>query len=610
MMQLIRSNAGKFLVIPIIVAFIAWMVVEIGMDITGVGSGGYRQGELGRVNDQPITAQAYQAAYDQMYQRLQQQTGGQVTPEQVRMLREQVWEELVNDVLMRQEMARRGIGVSDAEIRFAARNVPYPPIANEEIFLTNGQFDLNKYHSFLAGPTVDANLLNEIEQYFRNAIPQSKLVRELNAGLWVSDAELWRAWQDQNETATVEYVALDLSRLAPAEPQVSDAEVRAHYREHQEEFDREESARFTVAYLPKTLTRADSLWTLQRAQQLRAEIVGGADFGEVAERESSDEVSARQGGDLGEFRKGQFVPEFDAAAFSLPVGEVSEPVLSQFGYHLIKVESRTDSTARARHVLIPIQKSDADLTRLDAKADSLEELAQRPGTGLDRAARLVGATVRRGVTVSDGVAFIPGVGSGIEALEWASGEATARDAPARPISEVMETDQAMYLVQLESYHPKGRMTLREATPQIRRELILQKKREAAKVEGRKLVAAVRGGQTLAQAAAARGLQVQTAGPFTRVAQNPIFGQANAAIGAAFGTPVGRVSDVVETPAGLFIIRPTARTQADRRGWEAQKESQRQATTFQLQQEAYQRWMASVRAEAEIVDNRDQAFSGA
>ena len=76
------------------------------------------------------------------------------------------------------------------------------------------------------------------------------------------------------------------------------------------------------------------------AEDLKDDIEGGADFGDVA-REHSTCPSSRQGGDLGEFGRGQMVPEFDEVVFSAPVGEVQGPVRTQFGYHLIEVTSRS-----------------------------------------------------------------------------------------------------------------------------------------------------------------------------------------------------------------------------------------------------------------------------
>jgi serine/threonine protein kinase len=107
---------------------------------------------------------------------------------------------------------------------------------------------------------------------------------------------------------------------------------------------------------PATLARAEAL---ERALAVRREILDGADFGEVAERESADPGSARRGGDLGTIQRGQMVPAIEQAVWSQPIGEVGAPVLTQFGYHIIKVESRTEDQASARHILIPVEMSPA-----------------------------------------------------------------------------------------------------------------------------------------------------------------------------------------------------------------------------------------------------------
>jgi hypothetical protein len=119
---------------------------------------------------------------------------------------------------------------------------------------------------------------------------------------------------------------------------------------------------------------------------------------------------------------------------------------------------------------------------------------------------------------------------------------------------------------------------------------------------------IRGGRTLEQVAQARGLTVQRAGPFTRVESNPALGQANAAVGAAFGTAIGQVGPVAVTPGGVFLIRPVARTAADRREFERQKTSLRQQAQQSMQQDLLRQWMANVREDAEIEDNRAEVIA--
>ncbi|HET7234603.1 MAG TPA: SurA N-terminal domain-containing protein [Longimicrobium sp.] len=599
MMQLIRSKAGKIMTIVIVGGFLAWMVYGIGMEV----SSSSRAGELGSVNGTPITVEAYQRRIQEITDQYRQQAGGRVSAEEQQQIEQRAWDDLVDQILVEQEIAKRNIKVTDDQIRFAALNVPMPQLMQQEIFQTNGQFDISKYQQYIRSPQASDELLSEVERYYRSVIPRSRLQEQVGAGTFPTDAELWRLYRDRSETATVEFVQLDLSRLAPGAVQVSSNEISDYYNAHKDDFKRGRTARFTVAYLPTAPGEADRQAVLQHAQQLRQQIVsGGGDFATLARSESSDSVSARQGGDLGTVRKGQMVAAFDSAVWSLPVNEVSQPILTQFGYHLVQVTERGADTARVRHILLPVEKSPAVLEAIDAKADSLGDLAERQG--LERAARSVGATLRQGVTVTDELAYIPGVGPAMEALRWAAGESRVMEPGAHPVSDVMDGEGALYVVRLESYLPKGEMTLAEATPQIREKLILDKKRQRARAEGEKIVAEVRAGKTLQQAAAARGLSVQTAGPFTRGAPNPALGQASAAVGAAFGTPLNQLSGVVETEGGLFIIRPTQRTAADPARFNAEKAAMRTAIMMQLRQQAGQQWMESLRKAADIKDNRD------
>ena len=603
MMQSMRGKAGKVLGFIFALAFVGWMFFELGMDVTGSGPN-TNANELGRVNGQAVQVRDYQAVYQQFAQRAQQ-SGTSLTAEQRRELDEAAWSQLVDDLLIQQAIRERGIRATDEEIRQAALNIPHPALMQNELFQTDGRFDMAKYQRYLQSPSTSEDVLLQLEEYYRAEVPRQKLFSQLTSGVYVSDAELWRAWQDENETATVEYVALDVPRLVPGEVQVSEDEVRRYYDAHEDEFKRGASARLTVAVLSKEPTRGDTLASLQRAERVRAELAGGADFAEVAKRESSDEGSKELGGDLGTFGRGRMVPAFEAAAFALPVGEISQPVLSPFGYHLIQVQEKTGEQVKARHILIPVAKVDAELDGFYAKADSLEDLAER--NGIERAARATGAALRTGVTVSENSPFVPGVGSALEAVEWAQQELRDGGEPGI-VSELLETDQAFYVARLEAFTPAGTTPLAQAAPQIRRQLVLEKKQEQARKIGQQVVAQVRGGQTLQQAAAARGLEVRQAGPFTRGAPNPALGQANAAVGAAFGVPVGKVSDVVKTSSGLFIVRPVARTAADRKAFEAQKQQMRAMAAARLRQAAFERWLQSVRKKADIEDYRAERLT--
>lgn len=606
MMQLIRSTAGKILVPVLMLFFLGWMVFEIGMDALG---GGLRGGpnDVGSVNGQSISSQAYSERYQALYQQAQAQMG-EITPEMARNVEEQTWQAMVDETLLQQELRRRGIRVSDQEVVWAAKNVPHPQLMQQEIFLSNGQFDINKYRSFLA-TQAPAEMFGELERYYRADLPQRKLVAQLSAGRYLTDAELWRAFQDRSETATVDYVQLDLSRLGAA-PAVSDAEIRTYYDEHRDDFRRTEAASLKVAYVPLTITEQDRQGTIARARALRQEIVSDADtaaqarrFAEVAARESTDPSNAQQGGLLGTFGRGQMVPAFDSVVFALPVGQISEPVTTQFGVHLVRVDARNGEEVTARHILLSHEKSPEDLTRVETQ---LKAISDRAATqGLARAAQgQPNVTFREGVELSASAPMIPGVGPAMDALTWAQEEADARsDGEGDRVSDVLETDDALYVVELERFTPAGITPLAEATPSIRTILQSRKRVAAGRAEAEKMLAEVNAGRSLEQVAQAHGLTVQRSAPFTRVDANPVFGQANAAVGAAFGTPIGRVGPVAATQSAVFLIRPVSRTPADRRAWEQQKAAQRQQAQAQLEEDLFRQWLSDARENADIEDNR-------
>src|SRR6185295_3322961 len=113
-----------------------------------------------------------------------------------------------------------------------------------------------------------------------------------------------------------------------------------------DDFQRPATYYLSFVALPRLTTAADTAAARARADSVRAEIIGGAPFADVARRESTDSASAARGGDLGEWTRGTMDAAFDSAAFSLPLKTLSQPVLSQFGYHLIEMTSRKGDKAK------------------------------------------------------------------------------------------------------------------------------------------------------------------------------------------------------------------------------------------------------------------------
>ena len=129
-----------------------------------------------------------------------------------------------------------------------------------------------------------------------------------------------------------------------AKAQVDDESAKKYYDEHKNEWEEVSARHILVKYKgsPVPVREGKPELTeeqaLAKAQELRKKVVDGADFAAIAKAESDDTQSGSNGGDLGTFKRNSMVPEFEKTAFALPVGQVSEPIKTQFGYHVINVE--------------------------------------------------------------------------------------------------------------------------------------------------------------------------------------------------------------------------------------------------------------------------------
>ncbi|HSH74657.1 MAG TPA: peptidylprolyl isomerase, partial [Longimicrobiales bacterium] len=404
-------------------------------------------------------------------------------------------------------------------------------------------------------------------------------------------------WTDRSELAEIRYVPLNpATRYEDSEFTIPPEEVRAYYRTHEEEFEVPARASIRFVVLDKTPTTADSVAVRERAVTLRQELEEGADFAELARTESADAGSAERGGELGVFRNGDNIAPFDSAVFAGPAGLLAEPVRTSFGYHIIDVMERWGSdSAQARHILLEIERTDESEIGLLARADSLEDLGEE--MPLEQAASRMGLTTSTADITLD-FPFIAGAGQISEGADWAFEEASPGD-----VSPVFETSTAFYALELLSSEPEGVLSLENATPAIESTLRFDRKMERARDEAQQVVNRARGGTDLANVAAELGLEVRVAGPFSRDDFVPGIGRYNAVVGAAFGLPIGQVSDVVSTPTNQYVVEILQRTEPDSTVWLEQLPQQRLQAVAQAQQQRLQEWIDALRANARIIDRR-------
>ena len=164
---------------------------------------------------------------------------------------------------------------------------------------------------------------------------------------------------------------------------VSDAEVQKAYDDNKAELGRRPaSVTFRQIIMSPKPSEAARARARAKAESLLVELRGGADFSQVAKRESHDPSNKDTGGDLGWNRRGVMVPEFDRWMFALPPGQLSPVVETSFGYHIILVDRVQPAEVKARHILIRAAVDSADIARTRATADSITA-AWRAGASFD-----------------------------------------------------------------------------------------------------------------------------------------------------------------------------------------------------------------------------------
>jgi peptidyl-prolyl cis-trans isomerase D len=599
MIRSMRASA-KWIMGFVAVFFVGWMVFDVGLGVSGRAGYQSANAPIAVVNGVKIDQQTFYAAVRDAEEQQRRQNGN--TPSSLelqRQLQDEVLNSLVQQVLLRQEYERRGIRVSNEEIVQEAQNDPPPEIVRAADFQTDGRFDLRKYQRFLASNT-DPQFLLALEARYRQEIPERKLLESVTADVFVPDAKLWRMYRDVHDSLTATVLTLrPSSAIADTAVLVRDADIDQYYAQHKDDFNKPAVAFTSFVAVPRRLEPSDSAAALERVRALRAEIVHGGDFDAVARRESADSGSRVKGGDLGTVAWKTYVPEFDRAAKALKPGDISEPVLTQFGYHLLKIDKKTADSVHARHILIPVELAGAHLTMVEARGDSLDRFAadQTNPTVLDSVSKWLNVPlahappVYKGDRVQLGRFVIPDVHI------WAF------DAQPGETSHVIETGQAFYVFRVDSLRVAGVAPLASIRDEVRAALIQARKADAAKALADKVAAQLKTGAKLAAVGQKFGLVVNTVGPFPRTNPPPGFQDAADVIGAGFGLKIGESSGPILQGRNVWFIEPVARKMADSTAFVAQIESQRLQVIQSARQGRAGMLLQALRAQAKVDDRR-------
>jgi peptidyl-prolyl cis-trans isomerase D len=595
MMQFFR-NAAKPIILVTTIAFFVWLVY----DLSGLGSGSglLTTTSVGKVNGVTVEARGFQEAVQQAIDNQQRQTGTSLSLEQVAQVRDQVWEQYIQDIIFRAEYEKHRIQVSSADVAEAIRTSPLREISENPEFQTDGSFDQSKYQRWLTS-TAGQSAVPYLEQRYRDELLRGKLLRGVIGDVIVSDAAVWERFRDEKEQVKVGALIVDpATAIADQTVTVTPEEIDRYYRDHRDSFSQPKAAFLSYLSIPRLPDASDSAAALARVRALRDEIRNGAPFAEIARRESVDTVSGKAGGDLGEMRRAEVDPAFGAAAMSLPLKTLSEPVVSAFGVHLIEIESRKADSFKGRHILIPIEVTGTHRTALDRRADSLEQLAAErlEPTALDTAAAALKLAVQTaGPLVQGGSLTTPESGAVPDVSVWAFQAAPGEE------SAVIEAQKTYIVFRLDSLQPEGIPPVAAIRLKVEAKVRADKKRTAARELATRLLA---NGAPVERLAAGPGISYQEIGPFARLGA-PLG--APALIGAAFGAVSGQVSGPVTSDFGVYLFESLARTAADSAEF-TKILPQLRAQALQAARSARVRaYLAALRADAKIVDRRSDLF---
>ncbi len=429
MLQAIRNLFKSWIVIAIFGVLVVVAFLFFGIE------GYFSQSNatwVAKVDGHEISQQDFTAALNNARQQQLNQPGNTMDPSEFEKpaFKEDVLKRVINRQLLINANDEYGIKVPDAVVR--------DQIASYPIFQVNGKFDSSSYLAWLAQQGKTAQ---QFQDEIRSDLATQQLPQAIVATAFATKAEAEAFLRLQLQTRDFSYVELPAPAPTEQEQQITDAQVADYYKQHQSDFmtpeevsvnyidldaatmkatpdlsdkalqaryDKEKSRfvsppQWNVSHilikLPAKPTDAQKQAALAKAKKVEALAKApGADFAKLAEQYSDDLGSKRQGGDLGWLSKGDAGPEFQAALDKLKKGEVSDPVLTSDGYHIIDVrdmrEGHTETFAQVRDQLVQEATKDAREDHYRDVGNKLTDMIYNDPTSLKPAAEKLGLTIQ------------------------------------------------------------------------------------------------------------------------------------------------------------------------------------------------------------------------
>jgi len=605
---------------------------------SGSGNSADPAGQIvAQVGHERITAVDFDQEYKRQVERYRQMYQGNFSPELERALDlpRNVLDSMIEKILRLEAAKRYELRVSDDEL--AKKIVSLPP------FQENGAFiGREKYEKLLRANSLSPE---RFEEELREDMVLQKYGDLIRASVLVPDSDLLREYAARNDKATIEYILVPAARLE-SNAQPSDADLQGYLDKHKDRYRAPVQRRTKYLLLEAAKIRAkikptdaeiqaeydksrDSLSVPEQVHsahiliavkpdagpegeaqaRAKAEMVAarakvpGADFAKLANEYTDDPTGKGNGGDLPPFARGQMVPEFEEAAFAMSPGEIKGPVKTQFGYHIIKLESKTPARTRTLEEVRPSLA--AGLAERQATADA-DRLASEMVTKLkalrtasdDELRKLQSDVVTYNTTewAAKGDA-IPGIG----AIQKYSDEAWSL--PVGKISTTpISTQRGVVFVKPTEERPAGMPPFAELKPRLEKDWKAERREKDALAQLEPAAKEMASGSTLASLAARYGTEVKTTTDFGPNGPVPELGAAPELAAAVFKTPQGQAGPPVSVPNGFVLFRVLTRTEGDRTAFTAQKDQLRESLRGREAERLTRAYLAQMRSERKIEIN--------
>jgi len=601
MMKEMRQNMPLIMWI-LVIAFLITIVVSWGAG--GFRGSGPKQGIVAEIGSREILYEVFaKMVQDRIASERAKNDSAALKEEDLTKIRSEIWDQLVRNELL--GCTAKGISLKtvDKEVAWAVRNSPPENVMRMEYFQTDGQFDRTKWNAYVNDPQASEGLV-ELEKDYRQTIGNQKVLDRIIAGVFVTEEEVRRDFVDSYGRFSAIVTGYPAKSIEVDTNSFTDEDIRQYYLNHPEQFWRPEMRAVRSVTVSNAATAEDTIRILDLAREVLERARAGEDFAELAKEHSDDPGSASKGGDLGYFPRGRMVGEFEEAAFKTPVGEISEPVRTRYGMHIIKVLAHTgkadEDTVHASHILLAWKASPETEEFASEKAREFQDLTKK--VDFQKTAESLNLTVVESDFFTQSAGTIPGFGKLKAAIDFIFSE------PVNRVSYPYKTQKGYAVFQCHMVRPEGVQDVSELQSVIRGKLVAKKKLEIAAEKGEALRQKVGTGNNLVPTAISEGLAVDTVantvptGYFGPMRSNEYVGR------QLFALNVGELSPVELTDQGAFLAVLTEKASFDSALYESKKAEIAQKLTKSKQNEIYADWLSTVEKEFDFRDNRHLYFT--